>query len=320
MPTCLRIAFSLTATVSIATAAFAVQAAKPAPKNAAPKDTSPVLAVVNGQPITSVELSRLMQTRRVPEAQRGEYRTKFLDQLVDAHLIQAYLDARQTTALREELDEQVNRLRVMILKEGKDFDKALAEMGYTEKSLRDELALPLAWKRHVDRTITPAKLKEYFTEHRPEFDGTKVRASHILIKISTAVESPELKAAEDKLRQLRAQIIQKKLSFADAAKTSSEGPSKDSGGDVGYFPYTGKMPADFSRVAFGLKVGEISEPFRTRFGVHLCVVTDRQPGELSLEDVRDEVLAKMSQELWEKTVAELRTSAKIEWKTTGDAP
>ena len=320
MPTCFRFVCWLTATVALAQSAVAFQATKPAPKTVAPKDTSPVLVVVNEQPITSAELTRLLQTRKVPEERRGEFRKRFLEQLIDVHLIHAYLDARQTTAPREELDEQVNRLRVMILKEGKDFDKALSEMGYTEKSLRDEMALPLAWKRHVDRTVTPTNLKQYFAEHRPEFDGTKVRASHILLKVPTATESAELKTAESKMREIRALIIQKKLTFADAAKMYSEGPSKDSGGDIGYFPYTGKMPADFSRIAFGLKVGEVSEPFRSRFGVHLCVVTERQPGELSLEDVRDEVLAKMSQELWEKTVAVLRAAAKIEWKTTGDAP
>jgi parvulin-like peptidyl-prolyl isomerase len=74
------------------------------------------------------------------------------------------------------------------------------------------------------------------------------------------------------------------------------------------------MPEEFSRAAFGLKVGEISRPFRTPFGVHLCLVTERRPGDLSLEDVREEVLKRLSQELWDQTVVELRKAAKIEWK------
>ena len=102
--------------------------------------------------------------------------------------------------------------------------------------------------------------------------------------------------------------------FEEAARTRSQGPSKENGGDVGLFPFTGKMPQKFSREAFQLEVGEISPPFRSTFGVHLCQVTDRKPGDLSLEDVRDDVLVRMSHELWTQTVADLRKGAKIEWK------
>jgi parvulin-like peptidyl-prolyl isomerase len=74
------------------------------------------------------------------------------------------------------------------------------------------------------------------------------------------------------------------------------------------------MPVQLTREVFRLNVGEVSQPFRTSWGVHLCLVTDRKPGDLSLEDVRDEVLARMSQDLWNETIAELRKTAKIEWK------
>lgn len=297
--------------------AQATKAAKTAPAVKEEKDTTPVLVVVNGQPITERDLDRLLRTRQVPEAMWAGARERFLEQLIDARLIQGFLDSRQTVAVKEEVDEQVRRIREFAAKEG-DPDKILSAMGYTEKSLRDEFALPLAWKRHVNRVVPANKLKEYFAEHRQEFDGTKVRASHILIRVTAPRESDEWKTAEEKLRQLRVQIVQKKLTFADAAKANSDGPSKESGGDLGYFPYSGKMSDEFSRVAFGLKVGEISEPFRSRFGVHLCLVTDRQPGELSLEDVRDEVFARIAQELWDKTVAELRASTKIERKSQGE--
>jgi peptidyl-prolyl cis-trans isomerase C len=65
-------------------------------------------------------------------------------------------------------------------------------------------------------------------------------------------------------------------------------------------------------VAFALKTGDVSQPIESPFGVHLITVTDRKPGDLSLEDVRGKVLDVLSKELWDKTVAELRTQAKIE--------
>ena len=104
-----------------------------------------------------------------------------------------------------------------------------------------------------------------------------------------------------------------------AAREHSAAPSKEQGGDVGEFPYVGKMPARFSREAFGLEVGEISQPFRTPYGMELCLVTSREPGDLSLEDVRDDVLARLSQEMWKQTIAEMRKEAKIEWKVERQA-
>src|SRR6185436_2702944 len=113
---------------------------------------------------------------------------------------------------------------------------------------------------------------------------------------------------------LRKEIVGKKLTFEEAARKHSQAPSKEQGGDVGDFPYAGKMFAQFSRQAFALEVGEISQPFRTPYGMELCLVTERTPGDLSLEDVRDDVVARLSQEMWKQTIADLRKDAKIEWK------
>ena len=49
------------------------------------------------------------------------------------------------------------------------------------------------------------------------------------------------------------------------------------------------VPA-FSEQAFSLKVGEVSDPFKTAHGIHLLKVTDRTPGGTrSYEDVRDSI-------------------------------
>jgi peptidyl-prolyl cis-trans isomerase C len=78
------------------------------------------------------------------------------------------------------------------------------------------------------------------------------------------------------------------------------------------------MPESISRVAFQLKKGDISEPFRTSFGMHLLTVTDRRPGQLSLEDVRPIVLEAISDDLWRDTVRDLREKARIEWAEQRD--
>jgi len=302
---------------SAAGRAAAWQAAKKsAPSKAAPvasAGSGAVLVIVNGEKITDADLNRSFAFLKVPENERARVRRTFVDNLIDTRLIQQFLKSRKTVATNQEVDEQIKLFKNGLKLAGLDPEKALHENGFTTELLREMIAVPLAWKHHIDRAVTPERLKKYFDEHRAQFDGTKLQARQILIRANPGDEEAR-KAAEARLNELRKQIVAKTISFEDAARDHSEAPSKEQGGDVGSFPYTGKMPVEFSREAFKMKVGEISQPFRSRFGVHLCLVTDRTPGDLSLEDVRDDVLARLSEELWKEMAAELRKTAKIEWK------
>jgi foldase protein PrsA len=50
------------------------------------------------------------------------------------------------------------------------------------------------------------------------------------------------------------------------------------------------MVEEFAKVAFSMKVGEVSEPVKTPFGYHIIKVTDREEGkDVSYEDVADMV-------------------------------
>jgi parvulin-like peptidyl-prolyl isomerase len=74
------------------------------------------------------------------------------------------------------------------------------------------------------------------------------------------------------------------------------------------------MPPEICRVVFQLKPGEVSAPFRTKFGVHLYTVTQARPGNLSLEDARPSVITRLSRSLWEQFVAQARAKAQVDWK------
>jgi peptidyl-prolyl cis-trans isomerase C len=274
-----------------------------------------VLVVVNRHSITSEDLERLMKSRRVTDEYRSIVEPKFLHELIDLQLIGDFLAKRETSASGRDVDQEINRIKQLAHKNGDEGESFLKDLGYTEAALRKEIALQLAWQQHAERTITSVRLHEYFNQHRQELDGTKIHVKQIVLKIPTD-DPAGADATEARLQQIRQQILEKAFSFEEAARKFSETPSGAKGGDLGLISWNGRMPDGFAEVAFNLKVGELSPVFRTQYGVHLCVVVDRQRGDLSLEDVRKEVQSQMARQLWIDTAAAERKTATIEWKIT----
>ena len=88
-----------------------------------------------------------------------------------------------------------------------------------------------------------------------------VNASHILVKTETE--------ALDILKK----IMDKEISFEDAAKQFSLCPSKRQGGSLGSFG-RGMMVPEFDEVCFNEKnqIGDLVGPIKTQFGFHLIKI------------------------------------------------
>jgi len=276
-------------------------------------DHSPVVVTVNGTAITENQAAFYRLIHRIPDDSKPDVRRKIVERLIENELIREFLADRRAEADPKRLTAAVAALKGQFHRGNADSDQTLRSLGYNDAALRRELALPLAWEYHLGRVITQRTLRDEFERHRAEYDGTEVRASQIFIKVPPSAPASKAKEAEEKLARVRSEIISGKISFADAARRDSEAPSAAQGGDAGFFAFRGTMPAEVCRVVFPLKVGETSQPFRTPFGVHVYTVTDRRPGNLSLEDVRSLVIRRLSQELWDQLVGQARTKAKIEW-------
>ena len=276
-------------------------------------DQGKVLAVVNGKSITQEDLAFLLHSRRIPpEQQNAAVKKRFLDMLIERQLMREFLESRKAQPSQTELEEQVSRVLKLIEDSSDDPDQVLAKFGMTRETLKKELALPLTWKAYLRLLVTSQSLRQYFEKHRDAFDGTQVRVRQVFLKLPKEADANTVKAAEDKLRILKTEIESGQLTFAEAARRSSEAPSKTEGGDAGWISYRGKLPAAVSEAAFALKAGEVSRPIRSPFGLHLITVTERKPGDLSLEDVRSVVFNQLSQELWNETAKAQRAKARIE--------
>lgn len=278
----------------------------------APKSDSPVLVRVNGQPITAADLELFARMLKITSDERPQRREQMLDRLIDQQLLRAFLAQNKVAADPQRLDAHLTLLKTRLKARDEDFDKLLAKSGLTEETLRRELKLPLDWETHVRQVVTDAKLRDVWDNRRHEFDGSEVRAAQIALK------SDDPAADEKKLAELRSKILDKTISFADAAKKYSQAPSASKGGDLGRFGFRGKQPPPYPQVAFRLKIGEVSEPIRSSFGVLLLTVTERIDGQLSLEDARSEILQQLSVETQRDVLQEERAKAKIERNNKGE--
>ncbi len=76
--------------------------------------------------------------------------------------------------------------------------------------------------------------------------------------------------------------------FNGLAEKFSQDSLASKGGDLGFFEKN-KMFPPFSERAFSMKVGEVSEIFKTQHGFHILKVTDKKPTDshLAPEDVSD---------------------------------
>lgn len=126
-------------------------------------------------------------------------------------------------------------------------------------------------KNHLtDIEVTDQLVKEAHNRLKEE-----VNARHILVKIEDASSAEDTLAAYRKIMDARTQIMDG-ASFRTIAKKYSDDPSaQTNGGELGWFKAF-KMVYPFETAAYATAVGEVSEPFRTRFGYHIVQPTERR--------------------------------------------
>ncbi|QDT66939.1 peptidylprolyl isomerase [Calycomorphotria hydatis] len=271
-------------------------------------DPEAVLATVNDVPITQADLDFELTARKVPEDRREELTERYLNGLIDRELMRQFLTHRKAMPEPEQLREAIGRMRERLEVGGEDVDALFAKIGFTEDRLKRAVALPLAWQKQVRRMVTEKQIQSYFEQHRRQLDGTRLEVRHLFI-------GPRKKADDAQVSQtladIRRQIIDGELTFAEAAKAHSTAPSAAAGGEIGWITYRGKLPKSVSDAAYELNEGEITSPVASPFGWHLVQVGTIEPGELSLEDARAEVVNQLADQLWANLVAQQKQTAEI---------
>jgi len=143
---------------------------------------------------------------------------------------------------------------------------------------------------------------------------TEIRARHILIRVGGDGGLDD-ETARERLGNLRRRIAAG-ASFAELASGhSDDAGTARAGGDLGWFG-PGEMTPVFQDVVEELAPGELSQPFRTRFGWHLVEVQDRREREdaesYRRAQARRSLFQQRLEEETQRWLSELRDEAFIE--------
>jgi len=240
------------------------------------------------------------EIQRIPEENRFEFRAS--PTRVGAMVDQIYVNRYAAQQARKSgLDQDPLIKKRLQLAE----DALLADVWFSQ--LKASAKLPDFEQRA--REIYKADPERFTTKRM-------VSASHILVSLKGRTEEDALKRA----REVRGKVLQGEP-FAKLAEEYSDDPSvKKNKGDMGFFT-ADRMVKAFSEMAFALKDGEVSEPFKTEFGYHVMLSQGSKPAELKKfeavkEALIDELKNNYLNDIRAAAVSEIHTDKTMEINKT----
>lgn len=173
----------------------------------------------------------------------------------------------------------------------------LVEYAAEERSFTLEEARKKFESTRVKRDFPPAtreELVEYYQSHKAEFPplGAALHVYHMVFD-----DSAQAVEVRDEIKQGQDFVTLAKMYFP--GEPEMRGVAYDLG-----FIHQGEMPDEFYQSALGLKVGQVSEPVRTKWGYHLIKLVERKKQRTSLEDIIPAIQRAINLEKGRQSIAE----------------
>ena len=247
----------------------------PVAKAKEPKQVT--VAKVDNHIITAQDV--LNATNRLPKKIRekplSEIYPNIVNELINQHLItkQAYKD---------KLDQQKEVIEIL-------------------KKNKDQLMAKYWLDNFIIKNTSEERIQDFYTKYLENFKTFKeFNASHILVK-------KEGEALEI-IKKLKA-----KSEFSKLAKSYSIGPSKENGGNLGWFR-SGQMVKNFEEAVKKLKKGTITKkPVKTKFGYHIIKLNDiRDSQPKKINEIKQQIFERIKQNSLSNLNKILRENKNIE--------
>ncbi|OGI28218.1 MAG: hypothetical protein A2287_07055 [Candidatus Melainabacteria bacterium RIFOXYA12_FULL_32_12] len=267
---------------------------------------------------------------------------KIVNELIIKELIQQEAQKRKISVTQKELDKAIDELAQKVGGKAK-LEATLTLQNVSKETFVEGIKMDLTTKKLLESLTAKAEISDKEAKDFYEKNKTTkftlpdmVNAQHILIAstesdIKAKLQSEksnlseselnkkaqeEMNKAKSKAENILAKLKANPALFADLAKSSSDDASSaEKGGDLGYFKKGDMVPA-FSKVAFSLAPGQISDIVKTDFGYHIIKVSDRKKaGIVPFVEIKEEIkkfmINKSKTSLMEKLIQNAKNTAKI---------
>ncbi len=245
-----------------------------------------VIAVVNDDVVLASELSTTVQSyqaqadRSLSPAELEQLSYEVFKQMVMTRVLVQEAERRGLEVTYRELEEAVNQQLTQaraMYPSGEEFRAALAEINLNEAMLedmyrteaRDQMLInQLMTEQYNHRiNITEEEIDEYLEEH----ELTGEQRTVFKLRIVSARELPGGETEDAVFEQARelAERARAGEDFLELAETYGEVK-----GDMG-IRRLGELTPAFEQVAFALEQGQVSDPVRTSYGIHVIKVLER---------------------------------------------
>jgi len=234
-----------------------------------------IVGSVDGEPITLYELQqyRDKQLAAMPNVSQATPE-EILQALITEKCLAREIIARGIRVRDEDIDRYIDRIKQQNKVDEAGLKQALAQQGMDYGKYREQIKKEIEKVQLLNREIrgkvnvTPEDVTRYYQAHKVDYEqpgGVKLR--QITMKLSPDAPDEIVKTITERLQGVRQRAL-KGEDFAALAKEVSEDPLGPEGGDLGEVQPT-KLVPEFESAVGKLKEGEISEPIRTKVGLHL---------------------------------------------------
>ncbi len=265
-----------------------LETAKPAEAAAKKMAPTDVIVEVAGDKLTvadvdakvAVVMANMNMKDKIPAGQEEMVLENLRKQLAQQFLIEKTLLKKAAELKYTLTDEDVKAAEADFVKNaasrGPDAPKSFEEMAEKSPFGKDEEMKQIRTGLLIDKMIKAEVIAKNTTDYTAQ-------ATDLVAKITKANDEAKAKAGEarQKIEGLKKQLeavegdARAEL-FKKLAEENSDCPSKAKGGDLGQFQ-RGMMVKPFEDAAFSLEVGKISDIVETQFGLHLIMVTAKNP-------------------------------------------
>lgn len=246
-----------------------------------------VLVIVNDEIITQGDLERILfpvyqryRMQYTDEELAGvmeETRRSVLMRLIQDKLLLSEARRKKIEVTEEEVQKKTAEMRKRFRTE-EEFEIALAQedliLSELEKKHRERIMIDKLIDSEIRGgiSVSPSEIMAFYEKNKDLLkEPRQVKIRSILIRVNDA-------RSEEEARKLAEELLGRLAEggdFALLAKTYSEGPYADSGGDMGWVK-EGELMARINDLVFELDENEISGILKTDLGFHIFMAEEKK--------------------------------------------